>query len=77
MKARGIPSKTMSDTEWNYDIHDKELWTIVQGFLDWKQYRRVSPRPVRVVSDYKNLVPLITTKEPSEGQARWMQELSQ
>jgi len=70
-------SKTMSDTECNYDIHDKELLAIVQAFHEWKRYTRGSLKTVRVLTDHKNLVTFMTTKELSERQARWMQELSQ
>jgi len=70
-------SKTMSNAECNYDIHDKELLAIVQAFHEWKRYTRGSPKPVRVLTDQKNLVTFMTTKELSERQARWMQELSQ
>jgi len=55
-------SKTMSDAECNYDIHDKELLAIVQAFHEWKRYTRGSPRPVRVLTDYKNLVTLMMTR---------------
>jgi len=67
----------MSDAECNYDIQDKELLAIVQTFNEWKLYTRGSPRPVRVLTDHKNLVTFMTTKELRERQARWMQELSQ
>jgi len=70
-------SKTMSNTECNYDIHDKELLAIVQAFQEWKRYMRGSPKPVQVLTDHKNLVTFLTTKELSERQARWIQELSQ
>jgi len=67
----------MSDAECNYDIHDKELLAIVQAFHEWKKYRRENPKPIRVLTDHKNLVTFMTTKELNERQARWMQELSQ
>jgi len=67
----------MSDAECNYDIHDKELLAIVQAFHEWKRYTRGNPRPIRVLTDHKNLVTFMTTKEVNERQARWMQELSQ
>jgi len=70
-------SKTMSNAECNYDIHDKELLAIVQAFDEWKQYTRGSPKPIQVLTDHKNLVTLMMTKELSKRQARWMQELSQ
>jgi len=67
----------MSDAECNYDIHDKELLAIVQAFHEWKRYTRGNTKPIRVLTDHKNLVTFMTTKELKERQARWMQELSQ
>jgi len=70
-------SKTMSDAECNYDIHEKELLAIVQAFHEWKRYTRGNLKPIRVLTDHKNLVTFMTKKELNERQARWMQELSQ
>jgi len=70
-------SKTMSDAECNYDIHDKELLVIVQAFHEWKTYTRENPKPIQVLTDHKNLVTFMTTKELKERQAPWMQELGQ
>jgi len=70
-------SKTISDDECNYDIHDKELLALVQAFHEWKRYTRGNPKPTRVLIDHKDLVTLMTTKELNERQALWMQELSQ
>jgi len=70
-------SKKIWDTECNYDIHDKELLAIVQAFHEWKRYTRGNPKPIRVLTDHKNLVTFMTTKKLNERQARWMQELSQ
>jgi len=70
-------SKTMSNAECNYDIHDKGQLAIVQAFNEWKRYMRGNPKPIRVLTDHKNFVTLMTTKELNERQARWMQEFSQ
>jgi len=70
-------SNTMSRAESNYDIHDKELLAIVQAFHEWQRYTRGSPKLVRVLTDHKNLVTFMPTKELSEQQARWIRELSQ
>jgi len=70
-------SKTMLDAECNYEIHDKELLAIVQAFYEWKRYTRGNPKPIGVLTDHKNLVIFMTTKELNERQARWMQEQSQ
>jgi len=67
----------MSDTESNYDIHDKELLAIVEPFYEWKRYMRGNPKPIRVLTDHKNSVTFMTTKELNERQARWKRELSQ
>jgi len=70
-------SKTMSDAECNYDTHGKELLAIVQAFHEWKRYTRGNLEPIRILTDHKNLVTFMTTKELNERQALWMQELSQ
>jgi len=63
-------SKRMSDAECNYDIHDKELLAIVQGSHEWKKDTRGNPKQIRVLTDHKNLVTFITTKELNERRAR-------
>jgi len=67
-KWRPVPyrSKTMSDAQCNYDIHDKELLAIVQAFHECKRYTRGNPKPIRVLTDQKNLVTFMTTKELNE-----------
>ena len=67
----------MQNAECNYDIHDKELLAIIQAFTEWKRYLRGSPKPVRVLTDHKNLVTFMKAKELSESQARWKILLSQ
>jgi len=63
-------SKTMSDAKCNYDIHDKELLALVQAFHEWKRYTRGNPKLIRVLTDHKNLVTFMTTKELNERQAQ-------
>jgi len=36
-----------------------------------------NPEPIWVLTDHKDLVTFMTTKQLNERQARWMQELSQ
>ena len=68
--------KAMQDAECNYDIHDKELLAIIHAFTEWKRYLRGSVKPVQVLTDPKNLVPFMTTKELSERRAIWQILLS-
>jgi len=70
-------SKTISEAEFNKDIHDKGLLVIVQAFHEWKRYTRGNPKPIRVLTDHKTWVTFMTMKELNEQQARWRQELGQ
>jgi len=72
METSRVPIQKMSDAECNYDIHDNELLAIVQGFHEWKRYTRGNPKPILVLTDHKNLVIFMTTKEVNKPQARWM-----
>jgi len=63
-------SKRMSDTECNYDIHDTELFAIVEAFYEWKLYTRGSPKPVRVLTHHKNLVTFMSTKELTSAKCK-------
>ena len=70
-------SKTMKPAECNYDVHDKELLAIVQALKEWRRYVAGSQHKIRILTDHKNLVPFMTTKELNERQIRWSETLSQ
>ena len=70
-------SKTMKPAECNYDVHDKELLAIVQALKEWRRYVAGSLHKIRILTDDKNLVPFMTTKELNERQIRWSETLSQ
>ena len=55
-------SRKFTDSELNYEIHDKELLAIVEAFKQWKTYLEGSKDPVQVYTDHKNLVYFTTTK---------------
>jgi RNase H-like domain found in reverse transcriptase len=48
-------SRTFSDTELNYDTHDKELMAIYEAFKAWRHYLKGTEVPIDVVMDHKNL----------------------
>ena len=58
-------SKRMILAEYNYDIYDKELLTIVKVFKEWqpKLALETNKDPINVLSDYKNLEYFIITKQ--------------
>jgi hypothetical protein len=55
--ARKFPA-----AEINYEIHDKELLTIVDSFKAWRRYLEGSLHIVQVFTDHKNLEYFMTTK---------------
>ena len=63
-------SKKHSPAECNYEIYDKELMAIIRCFEEWRVELELSPHPIRVLSDYKNLEYFMSTKLLSRRQAR-------
>jgi hypothetical protein len=62
--------------EINYEIHDKELLTIVDCFKAWRRYLEGSLHMVQVFTDHKNLEYFMMTKVLNRRQACWAQELA-
>jgi RNase H-like domain found in reverse transcriptase len=54
-------SWTFSDTELNYDTHDKELMAIYEAFKAWQHYLEGTEVLINVVTDHKNLDYFCTT----------------
>ena len=46
----------------NYDIHDKELLTIVNNFKVWRVYLEKLKQTIKIYIDYKNLKSFINIK---------------
>jgi hypothetical protein len=69
-------SRKFSPAEINYEIHDKELLTIVDCFKAWRRYLEGLLHTVQVFIDHKNLEYFMTTKVLNRRQARWAQELA-
>ena len=69
-------SQTFTDTELNYDTHDKELMAIFEAFKAWRHYLEGTDVPIDVVTDHKNLEYFCTTRILSRRQARWSTFLS-
>jgi hypothetical protein len=70
-------SRSFNPTELNYDVHDKELYTIFEAFHIWRHYLDGSALPIDVVTDHKNLEYFATTKVLNRRQARWSEYLCQ
>ena len=69
-------SRKMTPPELNYNIHDKELLAIVAALKEWRHYLEGVKHQTLIYCDHKNLVHFTTTKELTQRQARWAEELA-
>src|SRR5258708_33581755 len=51
----GFMSKSFSDMEWNYQIHDKEMLVIMCPLEDWRHFLEQSDQKFEIHTDHKNL----------------------
>ena len=56
--------------ELNYDIYNKELLGIVTALKEWRAFLYSIIELFRVITDYKNLVGFLTTKELNQRQVK-------
>ena len=48
----------------------------MQALKEWRQYCKGAKQRVRILTDYKNLVPFTTRKELNGRQVQWKEELA-
>ena len=48
-------SKTLSPTERNYEIYNRELLVIIRALEEWRHYIQGSVHATTILSDHKNL----------------------
>jgi hypothetical protein len=70
-------SKSLIDTEQNYDIHNKELLAIVRALEAFRHYLEGHPEPFEIWSDHSNLQYFRTKQKLTHRQAHWSLFLSQ
>lgn len=71
-------SKSMSDAERNYEIHDKEMLAIIRALQEWRaelEGLRLRER-FDIYTDHRALEYFMTTKKLNARQARWAEFLS-
>ena len=69
-------SRKFQPAEINYEIHDKDLLTVVDTFKHWRRYCEGATHQVQVYSDHQNLEYFTTTKVLNRQQGHWAQELA-
>ena len=76
LRPVGFCSRKLTPAEANYQIHDKELLSIVATLRHFRGELRSVERPFIAFSDHRNLRYFMTTRQLLERQVRWAKELS-
>ena len=69
-------SKSLNEMERNYEIHDKEMLTIVKGLEAWRHLLEGAQSKFEIWIDYKNLEYFMKAQKLNRRQARWALYLS-
>ena len=69
-------SKSLSDVERNYEIHDKELLSIIRALEEWRHFLEGAEHKVEIWTDHQNLRYFQSSKKLNRRQARWSLYLS-
>src|SRR3979490_3006804 len=69
-------SKSLSDTEHNYAIHDKELLSVIRGLEEWHHILEGTKYKIEILNDHQNLTYFCSAQNLNRRQARWSLYLS-
>src|SRR5258707_8964060 len=72
----GFMSKSFSDTERNYQIHDKEMLAIMCALEEWRHFLEGSDQKFEIHTDHKNLSYFREAHKLNHCQAQWSLYLS-
>ena len=65
-------SQMFSPAEWNNDIYDHELLTVIHALDHWLHYLQGTSHPVTLLTNHKNLMYFCQPQKLSHQQAQWM-----
>jgi len=69
-------SKSLSDIERNYEIHDKEMLAVVRCLEAWRHFLEGATVKFEIWTDHKNLEYFMKAQKLNRRQARWALYLS-
>ena len=70
-------SKALNDAKRNYEIYDKEMLAIMQGFYEWAHYLKGNDAITEVLTDHQNLTYFWKPQNLNRRQARWIMDLQE
>jgi len=69
-------SRSLSSSEINYTIYDKELLAIITAFETWRHHLEGAKFPVQIITDHRNLLYFTKPQHLNQRQIRWSLFLS-
>jgi len=69
-------SKSLNETERNYEIYDKEMLAIIRGLENWRHLLEGTRFKFEIWIDHKNLEYFMKAQKLNRRQARWALYLS-
>ena len=63
-------SKSLNETERNYEIHDKEMLVIIRGLESWRHLLEEAQFKFEIWTDYKNLEYFMKAQKLNQRQAQ-------
>ena len=69
-------SKSLNETERNYEIHNKEMLAIIRGLKAWRHLLEGAQYKFEIWTDHKNLEYFMKAQKLNRRQARWALYLS-
>ena len=70
-------SKSLNDTERNYEIYNKEMLAIMYSFYEWAHYLKGNNQITEVLTDHQNLTFFQKPQNLNRRQARWILDLQE
>jgi RNase H-like domain found in reverse transcriptase/Reverse transcriptase (RNA-dependent DNA polymerase)/Integrase zinc binding domain len=76
LKPCAFLSQKLSPAESNYEIHDKELLSIIRALKEWRPELKMVPK-FKILTDHQNLRYFKNARHLNERQMRWSDVLSE
>jgi hypothetical protein len=68
-------SASFTETEWNYDVYDRELLAIMKAITHWQPYLIWTKEPFKIFTNHANLLHWKSPRKLNQHTARWHREL--
>jgi hypothetical protein len=70
-------SKSLDETQRNYEIYDKEMMAIIRALEEWRHWLIGTTKPIEIWTDHRNLQYFLSAQKLNRRQARWNLILSE